>query len=107
MGTAHRPVDTYVDICDLCDEILEKTAGGQDVGSLTHGYLSHEVNIPKTKRVWFSWPPRSRSGRTTPEQVIAETAMSKQYDFHAECILKLLVDHIEAGEKFDRPKRWY
>lgn len=85
MSEQRRPKATRMTICDLCDgEIPEGKP--DETGSLTTGYIAHPVT-PKTKRAWLAWPPggRKREGRWN-----ATDLKERRYDFHAECILRLV-----------------
>lgn len=91
MSSATRPKATRMTVCDLCDEeILD----GQpdETGSLTNGYIAHPVNMPKTRHVWLMWPPGGRKRKASYEDKRRdpEQFRERRYDFHAECILRLV-----------------
>lgn len=85
-------------VCDLCDKEIPD---GQpdEVGSVTHGYIAHPVKAPKTRHAWLLWPPPSRKRGSSPAQRLSDPDQfrERRYDFHAECILRLVENAIHAG----------
>jgi len=88
MSEQIRPVQTRVEVCDLCGEILPKGEPGER-GSLTAGFIAHRVT-PSTKRAWLHWPPAGRERRMSWEDKRKPENRTRTYDFHADCILKLV-----------------
>lgn len=90
MSYQQRPVQQGVTVCDLCDEIVPD---GQpdETASVTAGYLAHPFT-PKTKRAWLLWPPPSRKRGADVRRRIADPQQfrDRRYDFHAECLLRLV-----------------
>lgn len=91
MSTQSRPIPTRVDVCDLCDQVIPDDPPDER-GSLTWGYIAHRVTA-KTKHAWLSWPP---GGRSTGRNVSRPREPYRHYDFHAECILRLVEEAIAA-----------
>ena len=84
MSATTRPVAQQVTVCDLCDEIIPEVEPAER-GSLTWGYIAHPVTN-QTKRVWLIWPRRKRT---------APPVQEKHYDFHADCVGRLITDAVE------------
>ena len=95
MSETIRPKDTRMTICDLCDKELTKTEPGE-TASLTHGFIAHKAETPRTKWVYLLWPPAGREHRKSWEQMQRPENKPRRYDFHADCILQLVEDAIEA-----------
>jgi len=94
MSYQTRPVATGVTVCDLCDNEIRGEREKQMSGSLIRGYIPHPVS-PATKHVWFhSWLPEAlknwRHGHARPH------AEGKKYDFHYECIEKLVREAVAS-----------
>lgn len=73
-------------VCDLCDKEIPEGQPDEG-GSLTEGYIAHSVKAPKTRHAWLLWPPPSRKRNRRADQ---EPEQYRRYDFHAECILRLV-----------------
>lgn len=86
-------------VCDLCNEEIPDGTP-DEAGSLTHGYIAHRVESPKTKHAWLRWPPSSRERKTDLRRRMAdpEQFLERAYDFHAECILRLVEDAVLGRE---------
>jgi hypothetical protein len=94
MTQTHRPKPTFMTVCDLCDEEIPEGQPGEG-GSLTHGWIAHRVEMPRTKRVWLLWPPGERKRRQTWQEQQKPENRERRYDFHADCILRLVEAAIE------------
>lgn len=100
MSRQTRDKPQTVTVCDLCQEEMDESLEPLDRGSLTHGYIAHRVETPRTKWAWLIWPPLDRPGMSVSyQQRQAERKASKHYDFHAECITKLVQEAIERNKK--------
>ncbi len=94
-GTVRR--DVGATLCDLCGEEIPENAPGES-GSLTHGWLAHPIT-PETKHAWLRWPSGERL-RTLPwEKRRLPENLTRTYDFHAECILRLVESNLHLGGK--------
>ena len=98
MSTQTRAKPTRMTVCDLCDKEISDTEPGE-IGSLTHGWLAHQVVVgdrptgwQKTLHAWLQWPPAGRERRVSLERRLADPEQYRQrrYDFHAECILRVV-----------------
>ena len=94
MSYTTRPKPTHMTVCDLCDEEIHEGQPGES-GSLTTGWIAHKVEMPRTKRAWLLWPPDLRKRKWTWEQSQKPENRQRRYDFHADCILRLVEDAIE------------
>lgn len=83
-----RAVATRVLVCDLCNEQIPEGEPGE-TGSITAGWIAHPVT-PTTKRVWLLWPPGGRRRRMDWQESRKPENRHRQYDFHADCILRLI-----------------
>lgn len=99
MTTTKRLKATRMTVCDLCNEEIEDGTP-DETGSITAGYIAHPVRTPKTKHAWFRWPPPSRVRKTVVGQRVArsEEFRPRVYDFHAECILRLIEEAIATRQ---------
>lgn len=95
MTQTTRPKPTYMTVCDLCDEEIPKGQPGEG-GSLTHGFIAHKVQMPRTKWVWLLWPPANRERRMSWEAKQKPENQERRFDFHADCILRLVEDAVQA-----------
>lgn len=91
-------------VCDLCDEEIPDGEPSEK-GSLTHGWLAYPVETGErptgwrhTAHAWLLWPPAERVRTTRLEKRMAdpEQFRERKYDFHAECILRLVESAIAA-----------
>lgn len=99
MSQATRDKPAQVTVCDICDQEIPECTESLDRGSLTHGYIAHKVT-PRTKWAWLIWPPQDRPGSNkTWQEKQAERKASRTYDFHAECIVKLVQEAAERNKK--------
>lgn len=102
MSAETRPKPTHIIACDICgEEIPESTyRGGRDhrgtltreghgvyTGSVLFGWIARTVSNV-TARAHLTWPPPSWS-RTKKWD---ERPAPRTYDFHGECILRLVED---------------
>jgi len=110
-GTLSKSTDVL--LCDICgNEIPESTySGGWDhrgqvtreghgieQGSVTFGWIARTVSN-LTRRGYLLWPPGSWS-RT---KAWNERPASVTYDFHGECILRLVEQARANLDKSDTP----
>ncbi|MEV2277752.1 hypothetical protein AB0I72_19410 [Nocardiopsis sp. NPDC049922] len=95
MAKAVRPKPTHMTVCDICDEEIPDGEPGE-VGSLTHGFIAHRVEMPSTTWARLFWPPAGRDRRIGWEQRQKPENRPRRYDFHADCILRLVEDAIKA-----------
>lgn len=98
MSGTMRPKPTRVTVCDLCDKEIPEGEPGER-GSLTQGWIAHPVEMGdrptgwrRTTHAWLQWPPGERLRRASYEKRMADPEQFRQrrYDFHAECILRLI-----------------
>ena len=103
MADVTRPRATRMTVCDLCDKEIPDGEPSER-GSLTHGWLAYPVETGdrptgwrRTTHAWLHWPPSERVRRTRLEKRMADPEQFRQrtYDFHAECILRLVEEAIE------------
>lgn len=98
MSRQKRPVETVLRICDLCNgEIPEHLEAGER-GSITRGFIAHKVRVPETKWAWLTWPPAGRERRKNWEWSQRPENRPRQYDFHGDCILRLVEDNFGVYE---------
>lgn len=95
MSETTRPKPTRMTVCDLCDQELPKEEPGEG-GSLTAGWIDHKVELPRTKIARLIWPPANRELRQTWKERTAPENRKRHFDFHADCILRLVEDAIAA-----------
>lgn len=88
MADVVRPQPTLVTVCDLCGEVIPE-ASSEERGSLMWGYGSNHVTR-RTKYVWFKWPSSDWRRKHSVEERMKPENQQRNYDFHAECILKLV-----------------
>lgn len=89
MSRQKRPVPTILLICDLCNEEIDDEHPGER-GSLTHGFIAHKVETPIIKYAYLIWPPAGRDRLKDHKWRSAPENKQRQYDFHADCILRLV-----------------
>ena len=98
MSTDTRPKPTHMTVCDLCDREIPDGHPGER-GSLTYGWLAHKVEMGerptgwrRTLHAWILWPPAERTRLNRYEKLRADPEQYRQrkYDFHAECILRVV-----------------
>ncbi len=104
MSTAYRDKPQYVTVCDLCDGEIDNGNRHDEWGSLLRGASGPPVT-ERTKTFQLFWPSgsrqRSRAGKPIHGRGNKRGAYfdpqytERQYDFHAECILRL-VEHSVA-----------
>lgn len=99
MSMQRRPVEQFTTVCDLCNEILTQT-DMEMRGTLGIEYGS-PVSLPRTKRVQWFWPG-SRRKRTHSVEFQNQTEMAKVYDFHGECLQRLIEANLCRPDKPDR-----
>jgi len=90
MSHQMRPVSTVQVICDLCDEPISEERAYKRA-SLVHGYGG---NPDKAKApAWYLlWDPRNWPGGPPWDQRQAnpEKWRTRTYDFHTECLLRVV-----------------
>ena len=109
MSNGVVPKPTSVLLCDICGEEIQETTyrGGQDhrgqvtreahgieQGSVTFGWIAHTVSN-LTRRGYLLWPP----GSWARTKAWNELPPSVTYDFHGECILRLVEEAKASLEK--------
>lgn len=104
MSQRDIPKQVRATVCDLCDEEIPDDGKPGESGSLTHGWIAHKVEIPKTKRVWLSWPPAGRDRLMDWKEKQAPANKPRRYDFHADCILALVEGAIAGRKSTDSGK---
>jgi hypothetical protein len=101
MSRQSRPVPTSLLICDLCNEEIDTEHPGER-GSLTHGFIAHKVVVPATKWAWLHWPPAGRERGKPWEWKRQPENRERAYDFHADCILRLVEANLFYPIKTDQ-----
>jgi hypothetical protein len=96
MTEALRPKEIMMTICDLCGEVIPEVPT-EERGSLTFGYNGRKVTR-STKHVWFGWPSAHWRRNHTVEERMRPENQTRSYDFHTECILKLVEANLYAHE---------
>ena len=84
-----RPVETRLLICDLCNEPIPDHEPGER-GSLTHGYIAHKAEASRMTWIYLLWPPAGRDRTKSYEWRQQPENRKREYDFHADCILRLV-----------------
>lgn len=105
MSSQMRPQQTLMTVCDLCDEPITSENHARNA-SLVHGYGSFDgaAGKPKAKAWYLLWNPRNWPGGRAPrweESRLPENTY-RHYDFHTECILKLVETAIAFRENETR-----
>lgn len=107
MSAQTRPKPTRMTVCDLCDGEIPDGEPGER-GSLTAGWIAHPVIVGdrptgwrRTMHAWLQWPPAGRERRVPLKDRLAdpETYRQRTYDFHADCILRVVEDAIAARKE--------
>lgn len=98
MSRQARPVSTIQTICDLCDEAMTDEQPAK-TASLVHGYGGTPDRQAAT--AWYLlWDPRNWPGFRRPtweeQQRDKKRWAYRHYDFHTECLLRVVEDAIEA-----------
>jgi len=96
MTEALRPKEIMMTICDLCGEVIPESRP-EERGSLSWGDNGPKVTR-RTRHVWFSWPSSNWRRTHTVEERMRPENHYRTYDFHTECILKLVEANLYAHE---------
>lgn len=107
MSNQTRAIPTPVVVCDLCDEVLKDDGNNLKRASLVHGYGGVPREEKPKARAWhLRWSPSDWTGPHRPtfeeQRANEERYRTRTYDFHAECLLRLVEDAIAAREEADR-----
>ena len=108
MSSQMRPRETLMTVCDLCDEPIT-TDNHARKASLVHGYGGVATPEERARVGWWYllWHPRDWPGGRAPrwEEGRWPENTYRHYDFHTECILKLVETAIAHRENQARAER--
>jgi hypothetical protein len=96
MSEGTKPTTTRITVCDLCGKEIEGEPGER--GSLTHGFVARRVEMPRTKWAFLNWPPAGRTRRMPWRKQQEPRNQPRTYDFHADCILRLVENAVGAAK---------
>lgn len=107
MSNQTRAVPTQVVVCDLCDGVLKDGDNNLKRASLVHGYGGMPHAEKAKARAWhLRWSPSDWVGRHRPtfeeQRSNEERYRTREYDFHTECLLRLVEDKIAARQEAER-----
>lgn len=92
MASEIRPVPTTVVVCDICGEPIPEDTDPTERGSLLAGYIARPVT-PRTRWAWLDWPSNATGvTRRRAAKAGREYLPQRRYDFHGECITRLVTE---------------
>ncbi|MBO0880333.1 MAG: hypothetical protein J2P17_08260 [Mycobacterium sp.] len=100
MSNERRPIEQTVMVCDLCGDIIPQD-DQSEIGDITKGYAAPPVVTPKTRYARLQWPPAFRKYYPRKRDFTSEELRYRRYDFHADCILKLIEANLHQGGEAD------
>jgi hypothetical protein len=99
---AVRPKPVAMTVCDLCDKEIGEDRMKQIAGKLAGHFINPDASS-KTPRVYFlTWLKEQLTPAAWPPGHALGTPRGRSYDFHYECIERLVREAVEAREASSR-----
>jgi len=95
LSSGKAKVEVAVTLCDICGEVIPDNLKNDEKGRLLADSWSSTAKATD-KKITFRWPTWRKFEEFPPEERYVQGNQPKEYDFHGECLMRVIQEASEA-----------